>query len=260
MPLLWWLMRDNDVKTANAAADARRNGMKRKPNPEKTDRENPAWSKETFKRARPAREVLRKLVGDAAAKRMLKPRGRLTYHTKMRSFLSVSALILFSTQLVASVTSEELLRYEKFGIENPLTGKVSPLQSRTKHFAEVLLRESPEALNPERNRGALFLARNHIAGKRQINQLYVTPTRVWHIVCDNSLCQNQPASYPKQDSPLLAAYNALQLLGKGTTDFKGITLLMITEDTNHNESSARRMFGENGKLVYEGGLVFWETQ
>jgi len=37
--------------------------MKRKPNPEKTDRVNPAWKKETFSRARPAREVLPKLVG-----------------------------------------------------------------------------------------------------------------------------------------------------------------------------------------------------
>ena len=50
--------------------------MKRKPNPEKTDRENPAWKKETFSRARPAREVLPKLFGEAAAKQMLKPRGR----------------------------------------------------------------------------------------------------------------------------------------------------------------------------------------
>jgi uncharacterized protein (DUF4415 family) len=50
--------------------------MKRKPNPEKTDRENPTWRKETFNRARPAREVLPKLFGDAVAKQMLKPRGR----------------------------------------------------------------------------------------------------------------------------------------------------------------------------------------
>lgn len=49
--------------------------MKRKPNPnpEKTDRENPTWRKETFRRAR---EVLPKLFGNAAAKQMLKPRGR----------------------------------------------------------------------------------------------------------------------------------------------------------------------------------------
>ena len=178
----------------------------------------------------------------------------------MRSILFVIALVIYSAQLVADITRDDLLRYEKLGIENPLTGNVSPLHARTKHFGEVFLKESPEALNLEQYRGALFLARNYVAGKRHIDQLYVTQTRIWHIVCDSSLCQNQPVSYPKQDSPLLAAYNALQLLGKGTTDFKGVTLLMITEDTNHNESSARRMFGENGKLVYEGGLVFWETQ
>ena len=50
--------------------------MKRKPNPKKTDRENPQWTKETFKRARPAREVLPKIFGNAAAQQMLKPRGR----------------------------------------------------------------------------------------------------------------------------------------------------------------------------------------
>lgn len=49
--------------------------MKRKLNPEKADRDNPVWRKETFSRARPAREVLPKLFGDAA-KQMLKPRGR----------------------------------------------------------------------------------------------------------------------------------------------------------------------------------------
>jgi hypothetical protein len=32
--------------------------MKRKPNPRKADRENPAWTKETFARARKARDVL----------------------------------------------------------------------------------------------------------------------------------------------------------------------------------------------------------
>lgn len=50
--------------------------MKRKPNPEKTSRENPAWKKETFSQARPAREVLPKLFGNTAAKQMLKPRDR----------------------------------------------------------------------------------------------------------------------------------------------------------------------------------------
>ena len=50
--------------------------MKRKPNTEKTSRENPTWKKETFNRARPGREVLPKLFGVTAAKQMLKPRGR----------------------------------------------------------------------------------------------------------------------------------------------------------------------------------------
>lgn len=52
------------------------NDMKRKPNPEKTERENPAWGKETSNRARPAYEMLPKLVSDAAVKQMLRPRGR----------------------------------------------------------------------------------------------------------------------------------------------------------------------------------------
>ena len=50
--------------------------MKRKPNSEKADRENPVWTKDTFTRARKAHVVLPKLFGKAAAARMLKPRGR----------------------------------------------------------------------------------------------------------------------------------------------------------------------------------------
>lgn len=50
--------------------------MKRKPNPEKADRENPAWTKETFAHARPARKVLPEIFGATSAKKMLKPRGR----------------------------------------------------------------------------------------------------------------------------------------------------------------------------------------
>ena len=51
--------------------------MKRKkPNPERPGRDNPAWTNETFKRARPAREVLPKLFGKATAEKMLRPRGR----------------------------------------------------------------------------------------------------------------------------------------------------------------------------------------
>jgi uncharacterized protein (DUF4415 family) len=51
--------------------------MKRKrPNPERAGNDNPAWTKETFKRARPAREVLPQLFGNATAEKMLRPRGR----------------------------------------------------------------------------------------------------------------------------------------------------------------------------------------
>jgi uncharacterized protein (DUF4415 family) len=50
--------------------------MKRKPNPERTDRENPAWTAATFKRARNARDVLPEIIGAASAANMLKPRGR----------------------------------------------------------------------------------------------------------------------------------------------------------------------------------------
>lgn len=51
--------------------------MKRtKPNPERAGRDNPVWTKDTFKRARPAREVLPKLFGSSTAEKMLRPRGR----------------------------------------------------------------------------------------------------------------------------------------------------------------------------------------
>lgn len=50
--------------------------MQRKRKSKRADSENPAWSKETFRRARKAREVLPELFGSAKAKRMLRPRGR----------------------------------------------------------------------------------------------------------------------------------------------------------------------------------------
>jgi uncharacterized protein (DUF4415 family) len=50
--------------------------MKRKRNPEKVDRDDPAWTKETVARARRAREVLPEIFGAATAAKMLKPRGR----------------------------------------------------------------------------------------------------------------------------------------------------------------------------------------
>ncbi len=54
----------------------RSNGTRRKPNPEKAGADNPAWTKETFAKARKAEEVLPELFGKAAAARMTRPRGR----------------------------------------------------------------------------------------------------------------------------------------------------------------------------------------
>lgn len=51
--------------------------MPRKPNPELIDQEIPEATDEWFAKARPANELLASLLGDAAAKQMLKPkRGR----------------------------------------------------------------------------------------------------------------------------------------------------------------------------------------
>lgn len=51
--------------------------MKRKRvNPERTGRDNPAWSADTFKRARSASEVLPLHFSGPTAERMLRPRGR----------------------------------------------------------------------------------------------------------------------------------------------------------------------------------------
>lgn len=47
-----------------------------KRNPERAERDNPVWSKDTFERARPASEILPQLYGKAAAEKMLRPRGR----------------------------------------------------------------------------------------------------------------------------------------------------------------------------------------
>ncbi len=49
---------------------------KRKPNPELIDDEIPEWTAADFKRARPAAEVLPRLIGKQAAERLLKPHGR----------------------------------------------------------------------------------------------------------------------------------------------------------------------------------------
>ena len=51
--------------------------MPRKPNPEVTDLENPEADENWFAKARPAKEVLGSLVGEANASELLKPkRGR----------------------------------------------------------------------------------------------------------------------------------------------------------------------------------------
>lgn len=50
--------------------------MKRKPNPELIDRDNPEWTEADFKRARPAAKVLPELIGRQAAEQLLKRRGR----------------------------------------------------------------------------------------------------------------------------------------------------------------------------------------
>jgi len=47
--------------------------MKRKPNPQKVDRENPAWTRETFARARKARGVLAEILAAGTAVTMLQP-------------------------------------------------------------------------------------------------------------------------------------------------------------------------------------------
>ena len=50
--------------------------MKKRPNPEKTSRDNPEWTTAMLAKARPAREVLPKIFGARTAAAMLKPRGR----------------------------------------------------------------------------------------------------------------------------------------------------------------------------------------
>jgi len=49
---------------------------KRKFKKTRTDPDNPEWTEEMFRRARPAREVLPEIFGKAMAKRLLRPRGR----------------------------------------------------------------------------------------------------------------------------------------------------------------------------------------
>jgi uncharacterized protein (DUF4415 family) len=50
--------------------------MKKRPNPEKTSRDNPEWTMKMIAKACPAKEVLPKIFGARTAAAMLKPRGR----------------------------------------------------------------------------------------------------------------------------------------------------------------------------------------
>lgn len=50
--------------------------MKKHPNPELLDADNPEWNATEVRRAKPASVVLPELFGSKAAKEMLKPRGR----------------------------------------------------------------------------------------------------------------------------------------------------------------------------------------
>jgi len=50
--------------------------MKKTPNPELVDADNPQWSSADFAKARPASQVLLQLVGAERAAQLLKPRGR----------------------------------------------------------------------------------------------------------------------------------------------------------------------------------------
>ena len=50
--------------------------MSKKQNPELADAENPNWTIQTFKKSRPAKEVLPKIFSDQISQELLKPRGR----------------------------------------------------------------------------------------------------------------------------------------------------------------------------------------
>ena len=50
--------------------------MKKRPDPKMIDDDNPEWTAETFRRARPAREVLPEIFPAQLAAEMLKPKGR----------------------------------------------------------------------------------------------------------------------------------------------------------------------------------------
>ncbi|MEQ1714706.1 MAG: BrnA antitoxin family protein [Hyphomicrobium sp.] len=68
---------------------------KRKPDPTLIDRTNPEWTKADFARARPASDVLPKLLPKEVAERLLRPRGRpKTGNAKKLVSLRLSAAVL----------------------------------------------------------------------------------------------------------------------------------------------------------------------
>lgn len=56
--------------------------MKKHPNPELIDDDNPEWTADALACARPASEVLPEIFGAQVAKTMLKPRGKQVAPTK----------------------------------------------------------------------------------------------------------------------------------------------------------------------------------
>jgi uncharacterized protein (DUF4415 family) len=68
---------------------------KRKPDPTRTDRTNPEWTESDFARARPAREMLPKILPKEVAERLLRPRGRpKTGNAKKLVSLRLSTAVL----------------------------------------------------------------------------------------------------------------------------------------------------------------------
>ena len=74
--------------------------MKKKPEPELIDKENPEWTEVDFRRAKPAAEALPEIVWRETASRMLKPRGRpkaSTTKTHVNIRLDADVLNAFKT-------------------------------------------------------------------------------------------------------------------------------------------------------------------
>lgn len=66
-----------------------------KPDPTLTDRTNPEWTEPDFPRARPAKEVLPKILPKEVAERLLRPRGRpKTGNAKKLVSLRLSTAVL----------------------------------------------------------------------------------------------------------------------------------------------------------------------